>query len=59
MIEETEKASVDKYADVTLACCHKLFIGGDQLTVSQARNVKLNSASPSPRFDGLIPCVED
>ena len=65
MVEETGKvyiSSIDKFTDVTLANFHKLFIGGDQLTAARVQNVKkhrINSASPSARLEGLVPCVED
>ena len=60
MVKETGKVhipSIAKFANVTLANFYKFFIGGDQLTVARARNVKkhqINSASPSARLEGLV-----
>ena len=39
-----------------------LLFGGDQLTVARARlakNIRDNSETPTDRFEGLIPVVED
>ena len=64
-ILETEQAyipSINSSAAVPTANFHRLLIGGDQLTAARARGVKrhrINSASPSARLDGLIPCAED
>lgn len=60
--EQSYIPSIDSSAEVRTDNFHKLLIGGDQLTAARARAVKrhrVNSASPSARLDGLIPCAED
>ena len=64
-IEYTASATIpstEETVQVQHAALHKIFFGGDQLTVARARSAQKamdNSVSPLARIRGLIPCAED
>ena len=65
MVEKTDfryVPSINTTVEVTTAKVKPILFGGDQLTVARAKGAqkaKVNSVSPSNRFDGLVPMIED
>lgn len=59
---EEKMISPDEAFSQEKAKFHQILVGGDQLTVARARSaikVKVNSFTPSKKFSGIIPVVED
>ena len=62
MVEDTTTASVIIEANILHVECHRLLLGGDQLTVKRAcsaRAQRSNSEDGRGKLEGFIPFVQD
>ena len=60
--KEVYVPSLDEKVEYHHARCFPIIIAGDQLTAARARSAKkakINSESPTSRFEGLVPAATD